>query len=168
MSHLLEEWVPRVYRFALRLTGDPHAADDLTQDTFLRAWRAHGQVREPRALRVWLFRIAVNLWRDGQRRGRLLVARAEPLPDGVVGREASAELLVEEKEELDRAVDLLNSLPARQREVLHMSACEEMTAAEIAEVLQISRESVKANLSLARKAMRELLKDTNDEPLRTT
>jgi RNA polymerase sigma-70 factor (ECF subfamily) len=168
VSHLLEEWVPRVYRFALRLSGDPHAADDLTQDTFLRAWRSQGQVRDAQALRVWLFRIAVNLWRDRRRRGRSPVARAEPLPDGVIGRETQAERVAVGREELDRALGLLNGLPPRQREVLHLSACETLTAAEIAGVLSISRESVKANLSLARKAMRELLKDTNDERLRTT
>src|SRR5262249_38868284 len=39
VSDRLEEWVPRVYRFALRLSNDPAAAEDLTQETFLRAWR---------------------------------------------------------------------------------------------------------------------------------
>src|SRR5207244_7362280 len=76
---LLQECVPRVYRFALRLTHDPHAAEDLTQETFLRAWSQFRHLREPRAAQVWLFRIAVNVWRDQVRRGRSRIARAGSL-----------------------------------------------------------------------------------------
>src|SRR3989304_8552329 len=61
---LLEEHVPRVYRFALRLTGNRHEAEDLTQETFLRAWRHRRRLRDRSAARVWLFAIAANLWRD--------------------------------------------------------------------------------------------------------
>src|SRR5262245_49072471 len=57
VSDDLEAWVPRVYRFALRLCHDPHAADDLTQETLLRAWRHRGHLRDERAMCVWLFRI---------------------------------------------------------------------------------------------------------------
>ena len=46
MSKLLEEWVPRVYRFALRLCSDPHVAEDLTQETFLRAWQQRSRLRD--------------------------------------------------------------------------------------------------------------------------
>src|SRR5205823_15077281 len=79
VSNSLEAWVPRVYRFALRLSNDPDAADDLTQETFLRAWRQRDRLRDQRAARVWLFRITANLWRDHLRRGRSPVARAGPL-----------------------------------------------------------------------------------------
>jgi RNA polymerase sigma-70 factor, ECF subfamily len=157
VSSLLEEWVPRVYRFALRLTCDPGAAEDLTQETFLRAWRQRDRLREPRAARVWLFRITANLWRDQLRRGRSPVARAEPLEDTQTSKLRPPELLVCEREELARALQALSQLPPRQREVLYLIACEEMTAADVADVLDITTESVKANLSLARKKMRELL-----------
>src|SRR5712692_6946834 len=80
VKNLLEEYVPRVYRFALRLTNNPHAAEDLTQETMLRAWRGRWLLRNPQTFRVWLFRITANLWRDQLRRGRLTVARAEQLP----------------------------------------------------------------------------------------
>ena len=85
MSDRLEAWVPRVYRFALRLCNDPDAAADLTQETFLRAWRRRDRLRDERAARVWLFRIAANLWRDQLRRGRSPVARAGSGSLGRVG-----------------------------------------------------------------------------------
>ena len=55
----LEDWAPRVFRFALRLTGDPHVAEDVTQETFLRAWPGRARLRDERLMRVWLFRIAL-------------------------------------------------------------------------------------------------------------
>jgi RNA polymerase sigma-70 factor (ECF subfamily) len=155
----LEDWVPRVYRLALRLTADPHAAEDLTQDTFLRAWPARARLRDERALRVWLFRIAANLWRDRLRRDRSPIARAGPLAGNEIGEQASPERIAAGKDELSRTLDALNALPPRQREVLYLNACEELTSAEIAEILAMSRGAVKANLSLARKRMRELVGD---------
>lgn len=79
MDALLEQLVPRVYGFALRLTGNLHAAEDLTQETFLRACRKAASLQDERRLRVWLFQIAVNLWRDQLRRRRLAPERAGPL-----------------------------------------------------------------------------------------
>ena len=151
--------MPRVYRFALRLSNDPHTAEDLTQETFLRAWRQRGRLRERRAARVWLFRIAANLWRDRLRRERSPVARAGPLEDVAPDRTRSPERLAADREELGRALEALNALPSRQREVLYLSACEGLGSAEVAEVLGISPEAAKANLSLARKKMREQLPD---------
>ncbi len=164
MSNGLEAWVPRVYRFALRLCGDPHAADDLTQETFLRAWRQRGRLRDDRAARVWLFRIAANLWRDRLRRGRSPVARAGPLQDTAPDAAQPPERLAAGREELGRALDALAALPPRQREVLHLSACEGLTAAEVAAVLGISADAAKASLSLARKAMRQQLPDLFPDP----
>ena len=120
-------------------------------------------MRDERAARVWLFRITANLWRDRLRRKRSPVARAGDLEDhGTEMADASAtppERLASGQEELARALVVLNGLPPRQREVLYLSACEGLASAEIAEVLGITKDSVKANLSLARKKMREQLHD---------
>lgn len=159
MSDLLEEWVPRVYRFAFHLCNDPHAADELTQETFLRAWRQRGRLRDPGAARVWLFRIAANLWRDRLRRGRSPVARAGPLEDTQPDPTHSPERLAAGREELARALEALDELPPRQRDVLYLSACEGLNTAAVAAVLGISPAAVKASLSLARKKLREQLPD---------
>jgi RNA polymerase sigma-70 factor, ECF subfamily len=153
----LEEWVPRVYRFALRLTADAHTAEDLTQETFLRAWRKLGNLRESRAMRAWLFRIAANLWRDQLRRGRSPIAQAGPLIDERQCRVHLPEHTAAGQEELAKALAALDGLPPRQREVMYLCACENMTPTEAAEVLDTTPEAAKANLSLARKKIRELL-----------
>lgn len=157
MNDGLEEWVPRVYRFALRLSNDPHVAEDLTQEAFLRAWRRRAGLREPRALRVWMFRIVANVWHDQTRRARSPVARAGPLQDVVTWISRQPDRLASGREELARAFQAMAELPARQREVVYLSACEGLSSTEIAEILGISRESAKASLSLGRKRIRELL-----------
>jgi RNA polymerase sigma-70 factor (ECF subfamily) len=155
VSNLLEEWAPRVYRFALRLCDDPHIAEDLTQETFLRAWRHRARLRDDRAGGVWLFRITANLWCDQLRRGRSRVARAGPLEDDKPDRSQPPERLAAGREELKHALEAMADLPPRQREVLYLSACEGLSTAEIGSVLGVSADAVKASLSLARKSMRE-------------
>jgi RNA polymerase sigma-70 factor (ECF subfamily) len=156
---LLEQHVPHVYRFALRLAGDPHRAEDLTQETFLRAWRARKRLRDPEAARVWLLRIAVNLWRDQARRARCVVGRPAPLADDHAGRQRPPDRGAVDRENLQRALAAMDALPERQREVLHLRACEGLSIGQIADVLGIRPDAAKASLSLARKTMRRQLRD---------
>lgn len=161
MSDLLEEFVPRVYLFALRLTRSRDEAEDLTQETFLQAWRHRARLRDPRAARAWLFSIAVNLWRSRLRRkGRS--EQAAELPDEPGPRPAN---LPEEdlvaQEDVRRVREAIDALPARQREVVYLHACEALPLREIAGVLGISLEAVRSSLSLARKRLRRQLKDLN-------
>jgi RNA polymerase sigma-70 factor, ECF subfamily len=150
----LAEFVPHVYRLALRLTGDRHRAEDLTQETFLRAWKRRDQLKEGRALRVWLFKIAANLWTDELRRSRSPVAPTS-LPEVETACEAATpDRLAEVKESLAQALRLLDSLPVRQRTVLYLTAVEELSLSEVADVLEIDKNTAKVHLSLARTRMR--------------
>src|SRR5262245_774492 len=135
----------------MRLARDVHTAEDLTQETLLRGWSRRRQLRDSGAARVWLFRIAVNVWRDQLRRSRRLVARATTLDGEAASFGSSPEQQPRAKEELERALAALDALPDRQREVLYLHACEEMSLAEISEALAISTAAAKASLSLARK-----------------
>ncbi|HEV3079427.1 MAG TPA: sigma-70 family RNA polymerase sigma factor [Gemmataceae bacterium] len=165
MSERLEEHLPGVYRFALRLTGNPHAAEDLTQEAFLRAWRQARQLRVPQAARAWLLRITMNVWRDQMRRGQSPVARAGPLGDYRSHREQQPDQQVAGQENIQRVLQALQSLPERQRQVLQLSVCDDLSAAEIADVLGTSSDAVKASLCVARKKLREQLHDLVDAPL---
>jgi RNA polymerase sigma-70 factor, ECF subfamily len=150
----LETHIPGIYRFALRLTGCSDRAEDLTQETLLKAWRKHGQLRDGASARVWLFRIAVNLWRDQLRQNKhrpVLESGLDALIDPRLGPE---DKLVQ-REEILQVLKAIEQLPARQREVLHLSAVEDLSISEIAEVLSISPNSVRVNLSEARKKMRD-------------
>jgi len=156
----LEQLVPRVFGFALRLTGDRHCAEDLTQETFLRAWRSGLGRREAEEARVWLFQIAANAWRDQLRRQRLAPERAGPLDLHQPGLPIDPGLLAEQRDEVAQALAALDALPGRQREVLYLSACEGLTNQEIAAVLDCTSDAVKTNLSIARRKLREQFQPT--------
>lgn len=164
---LLLEYMPNVYRFARRLTRDDHAAEDLTQDTMLKAMGAARTLRGADQLRIWLFRVAVNLWRDDQRRRKHPAGNPgalESTPEAAArssegpGHGGHGDVLgdADDVRRIFRAMDIL---PDKQREVLYLATREGLSHRHIGEVLGVSAEAVKATLSIARKRMREQLAD---------
>lgn len=150
----LADHVPHVYRLALRLTRDIHRAEDLTQETFLRAWQRCQQLKNKQAVRTWLFRIAVNLMNDEFRRTNSSSSRTSALTDELNCSRPTPDHAAESNDELDYALKLLDTLPTRQRVVLFLATVEELSLSEICEILGITMTTAKANLSLARKRMR--------------
>jgi RNA polymerase sigma-70 factor (ECF subfamily) len=161
-DHLL-----RVYRFAFHLCGDQHLAEDLAQETMLRAVRSGNGLRDHRAIRVWLLRIVENLWIDWCRtQGR---RQCEMIPESEIVQEMPGPLeLVSQAEQVGLTIAAMRTLPERQRSVLHLIACEELTVSETAEVLQITPEAVRSSLSLARCRMRLMLKPRDNMDQKNT
>jgi RNA polymerase sigma-70 factor (ECF subfamily) len=152
----IEEHVGSVYRYALRLAGRPEAAEDLTQETMLRGWRNRESLRDRRVTRVWLLKIATNLWNDQLRRSKFQTQSIIADPPCI---RAAAVAMGDARENVELALAAMDELPPRQRQVLYLATCEQMTNSEVASVLELSETAVKANLSLARKEMRRRLKD---------
>ena len=150
----MDEYLPRVFRFALRLTGSRQEAEDLVQETFLRAWRRRSQLRDPNATAPWLFTIAKNLWDDRLRHKARRPAAFEPLDDNQQSTASGPDHDLAVQDDLCRVLEAMNSLPARQREVLHLSGCEGLSVREISQVLGITSDAVKASLCEARKRLR--------------
>jgi RNA polymerase sigma-70 factor (ECF subfamily) len=156
----IEEHLGTVYRYALRLAGRPDIAEDLTQETMLRGWRNRRKLRDPRVARVWLLRIATNLWTDHLRRTKF---RPRTLDSEPPCPRPSPVIASDDRENIRLALAAMDELPPRQRQVLYLITCEEMTNSEVATVLNITEASVKANLSLARQEMRRRLKSLYEE-----
>lgn len=152
-----------VYRLAWRLLGNHTDADDVTQEAFVRAWRGLRGFRGEAGFKTWLTRIVVNLaWNARQRR------RATPPEDpGAVERAADAigapghasppggqgpQAVL--RAQVRRLVD---SLPRRQRQVLHMKVYAGMTFREIARAAGISVGAAKATFFQAVSGLRERL-----------
>ena len=157
MTDDLEQYLPHVYRFALRLTGDAHLAEDLCHDTFVRAIPKRDPSRESSLLKAWLLRITANLWKDSRRSSQELIY------DDMGGRSGNrlvtAERVAELAEERQAIINQIQSLPQRQRSVLHLYAIEEMTIPDIAHILELTCQNVRVHLHDARKAMRSKLPD---------
>jgi RNA polymerase sigma-70 factor (ECF subfamily) len=156
VTHTLEDHLGMVYRYALRLAGRADLAEELTQETMLRALGSWQRLRDERVTRVWLLRIATNLWTDHLRRAKF---RPRILDEEPACQGPTAKAIVDGREDVARALAAMDQLPARQRQVLHLVTCEGLTQDEVADVLGINKAAVKSNLSLARKELRERLKD---------
>ena len=136
-------------RFALSMVRDRHHAEDLVQETLLKAWRNFHQFQAGTNCRAWLFRILVNTRnRDFQKRRFLAdVVNIDdvhlPVPEN-----ASAPA------EIRSAFD---SLSTEHREVLNLGIVEGFTVKEVAEILDMPAGTVMSRLARARARLRELL-----------
>lgn len=142
---LYERHARDVFRFALFLTGDVAAAEDLTSETFVRAWTARGSIRES-TVRAYLLTIARNLWRDVKRRQWRMVSldAAEKRVEAPIA-ETVADLAWTERQLLEIA--------AGDREALMLHAREGLSYDEVAERLGISVGAVKSRIFRARQAL---------------
>lgn len=142
---LYQRYAPEVHRFSLFLCGDPALADDLTSETFVRAWTAPGEIRQE-TVKAYLFTIARNLYRDILRRAR---DRA-PFPPQLRDERASADQQSADRSELSYVLSAMRHLPESDRAALLMRAQEEMSYRDIAQVLGISVVAAKVRVHRAR------------------
>ena len=141
--------IPSLRRYARGLTGDPHRADDLVQDTLERAWSRYSRWQRRGELRAWMFGIMHNHFIDGVRASS---RRAEQtalgeLPDAPVRATQTDHL---EVRDLDRC---LQALPAEQREVLLLVCVEDLSYQETAQILDVPMGTVMSRLSRAREKL---------------
>lgn len=158
----------RVYRVIFLLVRDHDAADTLTQECFLRAYRKRATFRGECRLDTWLLRIAVNLVRDhGKSRRaqfwRKLVGLEDEESDRAPSRIASEQISPERqllvREELQAVWDVAASLSEQQRTIFLLRFAEEMSLPEIAAVLRLKTGTVKAHLFRATEKVRTALKE---------
>ena len=151
----LTEYCQVLNAFALTLCGDHHVASEMTQETLLRGWQRRDQIGEMANRKAWLFQVMVNLWRDRLRKKSF--SELKTPSEDVLSKSHGPDELALLKEEAQRAIEGLRSLPAMQRQVLHLRSVDELSIDEIAIVLGTNRNNVKSTLSLARKAMRKYM-----------
>jgi len=153
---------PRIFRFALASTYDRDAAETLTQDCFLKAYRSRDRFRGESSLQTWLTQIACNLVRDWARNRRLQFWKrleTPPEPDlvreWIPDRDLSPEAKAIVREQVAAVWRVAGSLPERQRTVFLLRFVEEMDLLEIAAATGIKEGTVKAHLFRALQAVRE-------------
>ena len=148
------ENLPALQRFAIRLSGNVDRGEELSQETLLRATRSWQSYGGRSQFRTWLYQIAVNVFRDGLRRR----AAQQELPDGLIDLTSRGATAGAESEERGILVaKAVSSLPPRQREVIVLHTYEQLTVPEVAEALGITEVNVRAQLTYARKRLKELL-----------
>ena len=143
--------VDRTFGLARRMAG-ARAADDLTQEVYLRAWSKLHTFRGDAAFSTWLHRIAVNAALQAVRRAGTRSKREAPMPETVPVEPMLRDTLLQKR--LEAALD---RLPEGMRQVLILHDVEGYTHEEIGEVLGIAAGTSKSQLFKARAKMRALL-----------
>jgi RNA polymerase sigma factor (sigma-70 family) len=169
-NELVDRHSAMVYRQALSITGSSHEAEDVVQETFLKAFKYIDRFSPSKAsFKTWLLTItrnqSINVFSSLKRKAVRLFAEDEA-QDGQLGsqldgssRNADAESALSMKQEFARLSDALSRLPERQRTALLLKSQENMSYEEIALAMQSSASAVESLIFRARRTLLEILKD---------
>ncbi len=150
----------RLYNFAYWLTQERSAAEDLVQETYMKALRGFSSFQQGTNFRAWMYKILRNSFLTTQAGLKASVSLDDdddnPAEPAAAGTPESALLARTEQERIQNA---LEKLPTKFREIILLCDLEEMSYQEISETLAIPMGTVMSRLSRARKAMRDLLAD---------
>jgi len=159
LAALVSQYAGTLYRVAYSVLRNTADSEDAVQEAFLRVLRHRDTLHEVRDQRVWLVRIVWNIVLDRKRRAKTrpetddVAELARVLPaDGLSAEERAAAA-----QHHAQVLGCVETLPAKEREVLMLSAFQELSSVEIAEVLGITESSVRSRLFRARNLMAELL-----------
>ena len=159
VAALVSEYAGTLYRVAYSVLRNAADAEDAVQEAFLRVLRHRETLNEVRDQRVWLIRIVWNIVLARKRRAKTrpetddVAELARVLPAGGL----SAEERASAAQHHAGVLACVEQLPAKERQVLMLSAFEELTSVEIASVLGITESSVRSRLFRARNLMAGLL-----------
>lgn len=165
-GELVSIYEKQVYTIAYRFMGNPEDASDLTQEAFVRAFRAISRFRGEASFKTWIYHIVANVCRDElrKRKKQAVVSLDAPIvtDDGYIAREQEdwslAPERVYESIELQETIqELLNQLIPEYRQVLVLRELQGFTYEEIANILGCSLGTVKSRINRARKALRDLI-----------
>jgi RNA polymerase sigma-70 factor (ECF subfamily) len=162
LAGLVSQYAGTLYRVAYSVLRNSADAEDAVQEAFVRVLRHRETLAEVRDQRVWLIRIVWNVVLDRKRRMKTrpetddVAELARVLPTGGL----TAEERVAAAQHHARVLACVERLPAKERQVLMLSAFEELTSVEIASVLGITESSVRSRLFRARNLMAGLLEYT--------
>jgi RNA polymerase sigma-70 factor (ECF subfamily) len=164
---LVDKYAAVVYRIARRITGSPQEAEDVVQETFLKAFRNLDQFTPSRGMfKTWLFAIArnesINVFRSLKKRAAGIFSNAassdreNPSGENLSDPDArDAEALLSARRELARVERAVNRLPERQRTALMLKVEERLSYDEIAVVLKTSASAVESLIFRARRKLLE-------------
>jgi RNA polymerase sigma-70 factor, ECF subfamily len=159
LAALVDQYAATLYRVAFSVLRNAADAEDAVQETFLRVLRHRDNLEEVRDQRVWLIRIVWNIVLDRKRRAKTrpetddVSELARVLPSGGLGADDRAIAAQHHA----HVLQCVGQLPAKERQVMVLSAFEELSSVEIASILGITESSVRSRLFRARNLMAELL-----------
>jgi RNA polymerase sigma-70 factor (ECF subfamily) len=154
-ARLIERYWDRLYRWLYRMTRDRHAAEDLTQETFLKALAAVKSFRAGSNFRAWVFRIGHNNFVNQKRSER---RTKHQLPDDAAAPElGSAETTMENREALESVARAVADLPGDFRAALTLRVEEGLSFRDVARILNTTEETARWRVFKARQKLMKVL-----------
>ena len=155
---IVEQHSDRVFRLALRLTGNRHDAEDLTQEVFVRVFRSL-HTYQPGTFEGWLHRITTNLFLDMVRRRQRIrfEGLAEDAHERLPGREPSPQQLIDDRGFDTDVQHALDQLPPEFRAAVVLCDIEGLSYEEIAEALGVKMGTVRSRIHRGRAMLRDAL-----------
>lgn len=147
-QELYDSYAAGVYRFALWLAGDTFQAEDITADTFVRAWTSNSPIRTE-TLKAYLFTIARNLYLEQRRKAKRQTALNDTHLDPLSGPDQ----VVDARLELQRVRSILLTLPEIDRSAFVLRIQHDLPYAEIARILDLSLSTSKVKVHRVRKKL---------------
>lgn len=151
---LVDAHAPAVYRVARSIVRDPGLAEDVVQETMIRAWRSRDQLRDHRRERVWILRIAHNTAVSNLRRVRDHATDPALMPDRPVQLDPGDQIAA--RDDLSRMSEILGSLDELSRSILVLRDLEALSYEEIADTLEVPLSTVKTRLLRARRELQRV------------
>ena len=159
-SALVSRHMPVVWRVAFRMLGDRQEAEDVTQETFLRAWKMLPDWEGRAKFSTWACTVAVNLCRDRmKKKAPVLMETLPERPDAGLQPDQA----LSQKQAGSHLMDLVNQLPERQKEALTLCAFEGFGNIEAAAAMDISVEALESLLGRARRTLKARLAEGQEE-----
>ncbi|VTU00672.1 rna polymerase : RNA polymerase sigma factor OS=Syntrophothermus lipocalidus (strain DSM 12680 / TGB-C1) GN=Slip_1965 PE=3 SV=1: Sigma70_r2: Sigma70_r4_2 [Gemmataceae bacterium] len=153
-ARLVERYWDRLYRWLYHVTRDRHAAEDLTQETFLKALAALKSFRPGSNFRAWVFRIGHNNFVNQKRSDR---RTKQQLPEDSAAEEVSAEATAENREALEIVARAVAELPEDFRAALTLRVEEELSFRDVAKILNTTEETARWRVFKARQKLMKVL-----------
>jgi RNA polymerase sigma-70 factor (ECF subfamily) len=158
LEMLVSRWQKRLWRYACRLTGEPEAAWDVTQESWLGIVRGIYRLNDPARFRPWAYRIVTNKAHDWIRKD---VRAPQVQADRITERQSRSKL--QSSETLSDLQNIMRRLSTKSRDVLTLYYLEEFRLAEVASILRIPKGTVKSRLHNARNELKKLWQEYVEE-----
>ena len=161
-GELIERWQRKIYGFICRYVGNSTDAEDLTQDTFTKAYTNLDRLADPARFSSWLYKIALNECRMRFRRQRRVHSVSWQDEQGAPARpelavETTPETELAAKEDVELLREVFSQLPEEQKAVILMKEYQGLKFHEISEILGIPLSTVKSRMYLGLKTLRKLM-----------
>jgi RNA polymerase sigma-70 factor (ECF subfamily) len=159
LHKLVVEHGDAIYRLALSVVRDSSLAEDIAQETLVKAWLALPSFRADSSLRSWVLRIAHNTAISTLRTRRAVVIDPHDLPERHTTPERSVEARVQSDVVMDEFVEALETLDELSRSIVVLRELEGLSYDEIAEILDVPMPTVKTRLLRARRRLGAALRE---------